>query len=296
MTQLSTNLSPTQEQTMPKAVAQVETFLKKKVLPSQDLTNAEKIVVPQGQEFFVSAYAPDRNQHLALTLASPLLCADGKTRMQNVFVYAPHIRMETQNPQPLIKLPVTYRSQLNNEQYGIFGPGARQCNLTSNTMLADYLLRGALTKLAKDRGFSEPESVYMRVLIKYGDTIDNDAQTKALKELGIESYFSFKLSAKDVLMSLQAGIPVVVGFAYKGSGHICLLVGHDPVHKVWLVHDPYGVRFGASDAYEVGAYGAYDPYSYTVFQQLFLDQGGESGWGRIITSVAGKSTGLPTGL
>lgn len=279
---------------MPKAIALVDTILKKLPIASQDLASADKIRVPKGQEFFVTRSAPDRNQHLYLVLASPLKAMDGRTNLQNVYAYAPHIRIE--DTQKVVKLSVPYFSQVNNDP-SIFGSGFRQCNITSNAMLADYLLKGSLTKLAKERGFAEPESVYMRLVAKYGDTIYHDVHTKALRDLKIESYFSYTLSGKDILASLEKGIPVVVGFAYRGSGHICLVVGHDPVQKGWLVHDPYGIRYGASDAYDVGANGSYDVYTYSVFQQLFLDRGNpESGWGRIVTSVAGQPTGLPAGL
>jgi hypothetical protein len=280
---------------MPKAIAEADTFLKKKLLGSTDLANSEKILVKKGQEFFVTEYSPDRNQHLLLTLASPFSAMDGKSQLQKVYAYDPHIKIEGEDLNQLIKLPVKYSSQLDNDQ-SIFGPGWRQCNTTSNAMLADYVLNGALTTMAKAQGLPEPESVYMRLVSKYGDTTDHDAQTWGLKELGINSYFSYSLSAKDVLLSLKANIPVVVGFAYKGSGHICVIVGHAPAKKVWLVHDPYGTRHGASDSYDVGVGGAYDPYSYAVMQQIFWDGGGEAGWGRIVTSIKGKPTGLPSGL
>jgi hypothetical protein len=280
---------------MPKAIAKADTFLKKKLLGSTDLADSEKILIKKDQAFFVTEYNHDRNQHLFLTLASPLTALDGKSQLQKVYAYDPHIKIEGEDLNQLIKLPVKYCSQLDNDET-IFGPGWRQCNTTSNTMLADFVLSGALTTMAKAQGFPEPESVYMRIVGKYGDTTDHDAQTWALKELGIESYFSYALSAKDVLTSLKANIPVVVGFAYKGSGHICIIVGHDPTKKVWLVHDPYGTRHGASDSYDIGAGGAYDSYSYTVMQQIFWDSGGESGWGRIVTSIKGKPTGLLSGL
>jgi hypothetical protein len=212
-----------------------------------------------------------------------------------VFAYCPHVNVEGAETSTIIKLPVKYCSQLDNDT-SIFGPGWRQCNTTSNTMLADYLLKGQLTNQAKAQGFPEPESVYMRVVQKYGDTTDHDAQTQALKELGIESYFSHTLSPKDVLMSLQKGIPVVVGFAYKASGHICIIVGYDPSNQDWLVHDPYGTRHGASTSYDVGVGGEYDRYSNAVMQQIYWDLGGEAGWGRVVTSVKGEPTGLPTGL
>ena len=280
---------------MPKAIAQADTFLKKKLLGSTDLADSEKIFIKQGFTFYVTEYSPDRNQHLLLTLASPFTALDGKAQLQKVYAYEPHIKIEGQDLNQLIKLPVKYSSQLDNDET-VFGPGWRQCNVTSNSMLADYVLGGALTNMAKAQGFPEPESVYMRLVSKYGDTTDHDAQTWALTELGINSYFSYSLSAKDLLLSLKVNIPIVVGFAYKGSGHICLVVGHDPDKKVWLVHDPYGIRHGATDSYDIGANGAYDAYGYAVMQQIFWDSGGESGWGRIVTSIKGKPTGLPSGL
>lgn len=71
------------------------------------------------------------------------------------------------------------------------------------------MLNGALTKASKLQGFDEPETSYAHVLNRFGDTTDNDAHTKALAELGIESYFSCTLSAADIVRSLLANIPVV---------------------------------------------------------------------------------------
>lgn len=280
---------------MPKAIAEFDTFLKKRLLGSEDLTDAEKIFMPKGKTFLVSEYSPDRNQHLYLKLASPVIAKDGTTKIDTVYAYDPHIKIEGEEDRQVIQLNVPYCCQLNNDPT-IFGPGWRQCNTTSNTMLADYLLQGELTRRAKEQGYSEPESVYMRIVDRYGDTTDHQAQTLALKDLGIESYFSYTLSSKDVLASLRANVPVVVGFAYKSSGHICIVVGHDPINKVWLVHDPYGTRHGASDSYDVGVGGPFDVYSYDVMQQIFWDQGGEAGWGRVVTSVKGKPTGLAADL
>ncbi len=280
---------------MPKAIVEANTFLKNQLLSSSELSEAEKIYLAAGATFDVVEYAPDRNQHMLIKLDQPMVAQDGKTALQQVYAYDPHIKIEGADANQVIKLNVPYCSQLNNEE-AVFGPGWRQCNTTSNTMLADFLLQGELTRRAKEEGYPEPESVYMRIVAKYGDTIDHDAQTQALRELGIESYFSYTLSSKDLLASLKAGIPVVVGFAYKTSGHICIVVGHDPVQKAWLVHDPYGTRHGSSDSYDVGVGGAFDAYSYDCLQTIFWDGGEESGWGRIVTSVRGKLTGLADNL
>jgi hypothetical protein len=292
---------------MPKATALGNTYLKAKPFASQDLKNSEKIYIPKDHVFYITRWAPDKNQHVFMELASPLTTMDGVTRIQQVYGYDPHIKIEGEPDKPaggtggqldttkLIKLNVPYFQQNNNDPT-VFGPGWRQCNTTSNCMLADYLLQGKLTQAAKQKGYPEPESVYMRIVAKYGDTTDHDAQTKALKEIGINTYWSDSISSKDVMLSLSYGMPVVCGFAYKSSGHICIITGHDPFKKAYLVHDPYGIRYGTSDSYDVDAWAAYDPYTYDTMQRIYWDMGNEAGWGRIVTSVNGKPTALPTGL
>lgn len=280
---------------MPKIIIGTDTVFKKRLLGASDLANSEKVLLPKGTKLDVREVAPDRNKHYLVVMTAPLVAIDGKSSIQQGFIFADHIQIETAELNQVIKLSVPYFSQLNNDPT-IFGPGWRQCNTTSNAMLADFLLSGELSKRAKQQGLPEPESVYMRIVGKYGDTTDHNAQTKALVDLGIQSYFSYTLSGKDLLLSLRAKIPIVVGFAYKGSGHICVIVGHDPIKKQWLVHDPYGTRLGSSNSYDVGIGGSYDQYSYDVMQQIFWDQGKEAGWGRIVTRVNGKSTGLPLGL
>ena len=63
-----------------------------------------------------------------------------------------------------------------------------------------------------------------------------------------------------------------------------------------FVHDPFGIRHGASDVYEVGANGAYDPYSFGTLEQIWLDIGAEAGWGRVPIAVDNKKTDLPYNL
>jgi hypothetical protein len=275
--------------------ARIDTVFKTDVASAQDLPPGSKAQMKAGTRLAVNKVAPDRFQHVRLELAEPLLADDGLTTLTSVCAYQPHLEVEGGNP--VIRLSVPYYSQTNNDWHPGFGDGYRQCNLTSCTMLADFLLEGELTRKAKAEGLREPESFYQQVLAKYGDTTDHNCQTQALHELGIESYYTQqKLSAEDLLLSLGKGIPVVLGVKYKTGGHIVLLVGHDPEHRLWLVHDPYGTRHGASDSYDVGIGGAFDAYSYSSFDRIFWDRGIGTGDGRIVTSVRGKPTGLPTGL
>ena len=275
--------------------ATVDTVFKTDVASAQDLDPSSKVQIKAGTRLAVNSVAPDRFQHVRLELTSPLLAEDGSTSLTRICAYQPHLEIEGGNP--VIKLAAPYYSQTNNDWHPGFGNGYRQCNLTSCTMLADFLLNGELARQAKEEGLHEPESLYQRVLAKYGDTTDHNCQTQALRDFGIESYYTQqKLSADDLLLSLSKGIPVVLGVKYKTGGHIVLLVGHDPDRRLWLVHDPYGTRHGSSDSYDIGIGGAFDAYSYSSFDRIVWDRGAGTGDGRIVTSVRGKPTGLPTGL
>ena len=189
-----------------------------------------------------------------------------------------------------VKLDVPYFSQIDNSQ-DKFGGGFRQCNVTSNAMLADFLLDGELTKKAKELNMKEAEDYYDDFVFKYGDTTNHHAQTEALRDLGIESeWVTWKLSQDDLRRSLDKGIPVVIGVKYKVSGHIVIVVGEDEAKGGFLVHDPFGIRQGASDNYQVGKNAAYDLYIYSTLKQIF--DPADNGWGRIVKSVRGVPTGL----
>ena len=276
-----------------KVVAKSNTILKAEPEGSQYLRQSEKVMIAKGEELACKSYSPSSGQHLALKLVRPILAEDDETKLINVYAYEPHVevqgKVDGKDVQRVIKLNVPYFYQVDNDTT-YHRSGYRQCNLTCNAMLADYLLEGELSRLAKSQGFKEPESIYGKTLKKYGDTIYHDAQTKALQAYGIDSYYSGSLSRDEWLQSLELGIPVVFGVKYKSSGHICLLVGHDPVKRMWIVHDPYGTRHGSRDVYDVGVGGAFDLYSYGTMDVV------ADGRGRIVTAVKGKPTGLPKGL
>lgn len=135
-----------------RVTALVDSFLKKQVMGSQDLTSAEKTFVPAGTVIPITACSPDRSQHFKLQLRSPATAQDGVTTLKQVYIYEPHFKIEGLKKDALIKLAVKYRRQTDNDAYSIFGPGWRQCNLTSNTMMADFLLDGELTRQAAAKG------------------------------------------------------------------------------------------------------------------------------------------------
>jgi Papain-like cysteine protease AvrRpt2 len=194
-----------------------------------------------------------------------------------------------------IKLKVPYFAQIDTRP-----DGWRYCCAHSNAMLAAFCLGENYFRQAQN--YNQAEQYYIDELSQFGDTTDHNANTATLESLGIKSYWSQRLSPKDIQCSLLIGMPVVVGFAYKVSGHICIIVGRDGGD--WLVHDPYGRRNGTSNSYFIhstdgGREGAYDRYSAAAMDAIFWDQGGsdrESGWGRIVTSIKGLPVGNLVGL
>jgi fermentation-respiration switch protein FrsA (DUF1100 family) len=295
---------------MPTLKATQRTVIKAKPVASKALTPAEVLSVNESYELQATIIAGDRDQHDVVDLEAPILASDGKTSLSRIYIYRPHwaspagIGQIFSGQSGILKLPVAWRTQIGNEEDDPdlghwFGNGNRQCNLTSHAMLLGSIFGDAeLEARAQKSGFNQPEGWYGEILNRYGDTTDHNAQTAALETLGIQSYWSTTLSVADALKQMEKGIGVVVGYAYKSSGHICMMAGYDREKREVLTHDPYGCRAGAEDYYiTIGEGGAYDPYSADVIAQIWLDpQTNESGWGRIITAIAGEPTGMDEGL
>ncbi|MEB3339294.1 glycoside hydrolase family protein, partial [Okeania sp.] len=270
------------------------TWLKSKPIQSSELWDNQKSFVNKDEKIKVIQILPDAKQHTLLTLENPRLAVDSKTSLEKVYAYTPHLQYKQPKNVRVKKLDVPYFSQVDNDTLH-FGAGSRQCNLTSCAMFL-AALKPELMKKAKPCGYKEFESYYGETLAKYGDTTDHEAQTKALRDFGVETYFSYTLSHADLMLCLQAGYPVVLGVAYKSSGHMVVATGFNLDKEQIYIHDPFGIRYGASNAYEIGANGAYDPYSFHTLDQIWLDMGEEAGWGRIPLAIDGKPTGLPYDL
>lgn len=277
-----------------------DTIIKLRNVDSDQLEPQEIGIIKANTSIAVKRVVDDKNQHAKVSLTQPVMTKGGE--ISEGFVYEPHWNIPFEVMPREIKLSVKYATQIDNST-NLFGTGHRQCNLTSNSMMLDYVLKRFgqkdLTARALEGGFKEPESVYAQVLKKHGDTIYHDAHTKALREFEVESYFSLTMSLSDLIDCLECQIPVVISVDYKSSGHVILVVGYNPEQKFFWVNDPYGSRAGSANYYSVrgGNAGAYDKYSLETFRQIWGDAGNkESGWGRVVTKVAGQETGCKTGL
>lgn len=259
------------------------TIIKDRPIASNDLLDIEKLDIKAGSTIEVVSITPASAQHLKL------IYKDGSVK----YVYEPHTEY-TSDSKNVFHLDLSYYCQRDNDD-NLFGPGYRQCNLTSVAMVLDYCLgKGELGRLAKANGFNEPESYYGSKLVKYGDTTDHDAHTRCLsRDFKIETTFSYAVSLQDLCKQIGvAKLPMVVGMKYKASGHMIVAKGYDLSKKQVIVNDPYGVRYGVADSYDTSRSGESDTYSFDAMDALFWDMGSKSGWGRIITSIKGVPTGM----
>lgn len=191
-------------------------------------------------------------------------------------------------------LPVKHRVQ--NDNTG--GEGFRECFLTCATMLADYLLDGQIADQAMQEGVAEPEDVFAGVLAQHGDTTDWAAEIAALEDFGIKAYASRSASLNDVAHALYCGVPVIIGTAYKASGHMVLAVGR--AVNGFHVLCPNGIRAGATNGWVTRFYSEEeakpDLFTWALLKQVFVDLGAEAGWAVFVTAINGEPTGVRSGL
>ena len=222
------------------------TWFKTEVRQSSELLDHQKVFMPKGSRLKILEISPVGRQHVYFVLSHTKTAADGITALRRLYAYTPHIECKQSIDKRLIKLDVPYFSQLDNDTM-YFGAGSRQCNLTSCAMFLAFLIP-ELIECEWHNDFERFESDYGETLSKYGDTTNHRAQTRALMAFGVESYFSYTLSLKDLILCLRNGYPVVLGVAYKKSGHIVVATGFNLDKEQIYIHDPYGVRHGFSDA------------------------------------------------
>jgi len=132
---------------------------------------------------------------------------------------------------PKFPLDVVYFYQRDSKT----GHGERSCQSSAIAMAIEYI----------DPEIIFDDDEYLRKVFKYGDTISQLAQKKALDSLGIKNQFKMNGSEQDLINLLNKGYPVPIGILHKGSifaptggGHWITLIGFDEKH--FYVHDPFG--------------------------------------------------------
>jgi len=129
-------------------------------------------------------------------------------------------------------LDVPYFSQLDSDT----GMSERMCFSSSMAMALEYI---------DPERLDGDDDDYLRVVLKFGDTVSSEAQVKAARSLGYSANFRMDGRREDLERLLDDGIPVPIGILHKGpvdrpsgGGHYIVLVGHNDTE--FICHDPFG--------------------------------------------------------
>lgn len=186
---------------------------------------------------------------------------------QTWLVYADHVEITGQPMPKEFFLDVPYFSQRDNKEQWW-----RTCNSSSCAMAAEFLKPGCI---------QGSDDIYFHRYVKpRGDTTYHQVQTDALKALGIDSAFHTSLDFEDLDQQLSKNKPIPISVLHKGTidqpsgGHIIVVIGKYP--GGYICHDPWGEGFSY-----VNHNGKAVKYPIKSLQARWLDQGPNTGWGRI---------------
>lgn len=115
------------------------------------------------------------------------------------------------------------------------GHGERSCQSSAIAMAVKYINKSIISD----------DDDYLNIVLRYGDTVSQAAQAKALDSLGIKHQFSQNGSIDTLLKILDAGYPLPIGILHKGNisspsggGHWICAIGYDDDN--FYVNDPFG--------------------------------------------------------
>jgi GH24 family phage-related lysozyme (muramidase) len=137
---------------------------------------------------------------------------------------------------------------------------------------------------------------YFQYVIKHGPSVDHNAQTQALMDIGIKSTWNTNLDLDDLDKSLNNGLPIVIGILHHGSleqpsggGHIIVVVGRN-ANGDYIVNDPYGDLISEYNDDN----GKNVVYSRHVLTCRWTVEGKGSGWGRLF--YGNNTPAAPSGI
>lgn len=153
----------------------------------------------------------------------------------------------------------------------------RMCFSSTCAMTVKYLMPEAL------KG-SNADDVYLKTVLKYGDTTDANAQIRACRDFGVVAQFHKNGSKATIQSELKQGYPVATGILHHGpvdsptgGGHWMLCIGDTGEYGVF--HDPYGEMDNINGGYvRVGSGGQNVQYSWRNWLKRWEVDGPKSGW------------------
>lgn len=248
-----------------------QTWLKKKPIPSDQLTRDEKVSVYTSRTYRDNVILGHKDKHTQIEMSYNL---------GTWWVYDDHwTGLKTDSTVPPYEVVDGFR-RLRNFPYcyqNDNGPeGYRQCQTSGIAMVLKYL----------DVKEIDSDLDYLAYVNKYGDTTKRDPHRLALKELNVSADFRTTLCAEDVKKQIDKGLPVVAGILHhgtpdapRGGGHFIVISGYSDTH--WLVQDPFGELDLVSGTWVSNAptAGKNQKYSFKNMNPRFFVGGKNNGWG-----------------
>ena len=258
--------------------ARKDTWLKRSPEQSSSLAADQKVFVPKG-----SAHAWDSinlisgESHYAVRLSeqpdSVWWFWPAHFEIQNDILLGNEEEQSREHENPL-KAPKYSQRDNYTDPHGT-------CYSSANATMLKYIKPDSI----------KSDDDYLRVVLKYGESISPNAQIKALAEFGVEARFRQDATWSDVESLIDRGVPVPMGILHKGpvsrpvgGGHWIVAVGYPGNHHGLIVHDPYGdmdlVNGGYPGSTSVGPHN----YSRRNLGPRWMVEGNGSGW--IIEAVS----------
>jgi hypothetical protein len=155
--------------------------------------------------------------------------------------------------------------------------GDRMCFSSTCAMAIKFLKPDALLG-------SNADDVYLRTVLKYGDTTNPSAQIRACKDYGVTATYRQTGRKDDLINEIQLGFPVATGFLHHGyytapygGGHWALLIGYTDSYGIF--HDPYGELDNVNGGYPTpGKGGKQIAYSWQRWLPRWAVKGPGDGW------------------
>jgi hypothetical protein len=185
--------------------------------------------------------------------------------------FAKRYRKPVAPAKPKFPLKVPYFYQRDSKT----GQGERSCQSSAIAMVLEYM----------NPSLIGDDDDYLRLVMRYGDTVSQAAHVKALNHLGVKNSFRTNGRVGDIIRLLDLGIPVPIGILHRGSlarpsggGHYITIIGYDA--QCFHVHDPFGELDLVNGGYPKNGPtdGKNQRYSRTNVAKRWLISSQEDGW------------------
>ncbi len=223
-----------------------QTILKRRPVPSGDLSRDDRVTLPLGRVYGVSSYATDPESNhvrVALTEELPGYGNTGYLFLDHVWVRRGADGVELSPPPaptpapvpPPSTLPsrkelnVPYFSQRDNPEYSW-----ATCNPTSAAMVLYYYgVRPTVRRLLSDE-------LFQWIVRRYGigGQTDHGALSEVIRAYGYRTTFSTRRRWAEIDKEIAEGRPVVLPGYFTATGHVVTVIGYTP--SGLIVNDPWG--------------------------------------------------------